>query len=99
MMLSPDELKNGMTFVLRLASSSGADVQWVETLRGETALRWYDIYHQSDWQGLREEAADVFHRRVSEGEALATRNARHRCIFIHTPAVKADELAVGRGSR
>ena len=97
-MLSPDELKNGVTFVLRLENSSGADVQWVETLRGETAQRWHDIYQQSDWAVLRAEAADIFHRRVSEGEALATRNARHRCIFIHTSAVKVDELAVGRGS-
>jgi len=97
-MLSPDELKNGMTFILQLANAGGDRVQWVETLRGETAKRWYQIYRQSDWAGLRSEAADVFHRRVTEAEAEAVRTARHRCIFIHTPAVNADELAVGHGS-
>jgi hypothetical protein len=97
-MLSPDELKNGMTFILQLADAGGALVQWVETLRGEVATRWYGIYRESNWIALRAEAADVFHRRVSEAEAIAVRNARHRCIFIHTPAVHADDLAAGHGS-
>src|SRR3954468_13732511 len=97
-MLSPDELKDGMTFILQLASAGGDHVQWVETIRGETAKRWYQIYRQSDWTTLRAEAADVFHRRVSEAEAETVRTARHRCIFIHTPAVMADQLAPGHGS-
>ena len=97
-MLSPDELKDGMTFILQLADAAGDPVQWVETLRGETAKRWYQIYQQSDWAALRCEAADVFHRRVTEAEAQTVRTARQRCVFIHTPAVKADELAVGHGS-
>ena len=97
-MLSPDELRDGMTFILQLATAGGDQVQWVETLRGETAKRWYQIYRESDWAALRAEAADVFHRRVSEIEAQAVLAARHRCVFIHTPAVKADELAQGHGS-
>src|SRR6185436_9818287 len=52
-MLSPDELKDGMTFILQLANAGGDRVQWVETLRGETAKRWYQIYRQSDWTALR----------------------------------------------
>ena len=97
-MLSPDELTDGMTFILQLADTKGDSVQWVETLRGETAKRWYQIYRRSDWEALRAEAADVFHRRVSVGEAESVRTARHRCVFIHTPEVKADELAKGHGS-
>jgi len=97
-MLSPDELSDGMTFILQLADTAGESVQWVETLRGETAKRWYEIYRQSDWESLRTEAADVFHRRVTVGEAEAVRTSRHRCVFIHTPAIKADQLAQGHGS-
>jgi hypothetical protein len=97
-MLSPDELEDGMTFVLQLADTKGDPVQWVETLRGETAKRWYEIYRRSDWEALRVEASDIFHRRVTAGEADSVRNARHRCVFIHTPVVKADELARGHGS-
>ena len=100
-MLSPDELNDGMTFILQLqprAAPGGGPVQWVETLRGDTARRWYDIYRRSDWTALRAEAADVFHRRITEAEVTAVRAARPRCVFIHTPAVAADELAAGRGS-
>ena len=98
LMLSPDELRDGMTFILQLATAAGDRVQWVETLRGETARRWYEIYRHSDWEALRAEAADVFHLRVTDAEADAVRSRRRRCIFIHTPAVQADELAPGRGS-
>ena len=112
-MLTPDDVKDGMTFVLQLPSAPGGrdggmhgaangsddpPVQWVETLRGDLARRWYEIFRQSDWVALRAEAADVFHRRVTETEAYAARTARHRCIFIHTPAVSASDLAAGRGS-
>ena len=97
-MLSHDELKDGMTFILRLANAAGDPVHWVETLRGDTAKRWYEIYRQSDWTALRAEAADVFHRRVTEREAESVRTSRNRCVFIHTPAVHANELAPGRGS-
>ena len=97
-MLSTDELNNGMTFILQLANSAGDLVQWVETLRGDTAKRWYEIYNQSNWPALQAEASDVFHRKVTEAEATSVRNERHRCIFIHTPAVNADQLAKGHGS-
>ena len=97
-MLSPDELKNGMTFILQLGNPGGDHVQWLETFRGDTAKRWYQIYRDSDWTALRAEAADVFHRRVTEAEAQTERNARRRCIFIHTPAVNSTDLAPGRGS-
>ena len=97
-MLSTDELKDGMTFILQLADAAGDPVQWVETLRGDTAKRWYEIYRNSDWTALRAEAADVFHRRVTAVEAEAVRTSRNRCVFIHTPAVHADELAAGHGS-
>ena len=97
-MLSSDELRDGMRFVLQLWDSSGVAAQWVETLRGETASRWYGIHRRSDWDALRAEAADIFHGRVTDTEAQAIRSARHRCVFIHTLAVKADELAAGRGS-
>jgi hypothetical protein len=99
-MLSPDELKDGMTFILQLDSTAagGEAVQWVETLRGDTARRWYGIYRRSDWDALRAEAADVFHHRVNEVELQSLRKQRRRCVFIHTPAVKADALAAGRGS-
>ena len=59
-MLSPDELKDGMTFILQLKDTSGASVQWVETLRGDTARRWYDIYRRSDWEALQSEARTSF---------------------------------------
>jgi hypothetical protein len=101
-MLSPDEVRDGTTFILQVAGPGGdrgdAPVQWVETLRGDTARRWYDIYRHSDWTALRAEAADVFHRRVDEAEVAALRAGPRRCVFIHTPAVAADELAPGRGA-
>ena len=102
-MLSRDELMNGMTFILQLqptaaGGAAGAPVQWVETLRGDMARRWYDIYRRSDWAALRAEAADVFHRRVSDAELQGLRKQRGRCVFIHTAAVNADDLAAGRGS-
>ncbi len=90
-MLSQDELKNGRTFILKLRSAAGAPSQWVETLRGEIARRWYDIYRNSDWNTLRAEAPEVFRNSVTEDEAeLARRSGR--CVFIHTPDVMAEEL-------
>ena len=97
-MLSTDELNNGMTFILQLLNVAGERVQWIETLRGDTAKRWYDIHRQSNWTALQAEAADVFHRRVTEAEAKSIRTARYRCVVIDTLAVNADELAPGRGS-
>ena len=99
-MLSNDEINNGMTFILQLQSTAGAagvPVQWVETLRGDTARRWYDIYRSSDWEALRAEAEDVFPHRVDDAELRAVRKQRSRSIFIHTPAVTADQLAADPG--
>jgi hypothetical protein len=102
-MLSPDELKDGMTFILQLdatairAGRARESVQWVETLRGDAARRWYDIYRTSDWDALRAEAGDVFHCRVDAAELQQLRKQRRRCVFIHTPAVTADELVGGAG--
>jgi hypothetical protein len=98
--LSKDEIANGRTFILKLWDAEGKPTQWVETLRGEIARRWYEIYTTSNWEALRLEAADTFHRDVNEAEAEATRMTRgQRCIFIHTRSVKPDELAVGRGTK
>jgi hypothetical protein len=90
-MLSNDELNNGRTVVLKLWNAAGVSSQWVETLRGDTARRWYNIYRNSDWDALRAEAPDVFRHAVTESEAeVALRSSR--CVFIHTPAVKVEEL-------
>jgi hypothetical protein len=98
-MLSKDEITNGRTFILKLWDAEGTPTQWVETLRGDVARRWYDIYATSDWEALRLEAGDTFHRTVSEAGAETRRLTRGaRCVFIHTRSVKIDELAVGRGS-
>ena len=91
-MLSPDELTNGMTFILKLHDAAGVPIQWVQTLRGASAKRWYDIYQRSDWVALRTEAAGVFVDRVTEEEAEQKRKCG-RCVVIKTQAVKADELA------
>src|SRR5437667_55854 len=63
-MLSPDEIKDGMTFILQLATAAGGRVQWVETLRGDIAKRWYEIYRQSDWSALG--AGDLLDHRFHE---------------------------------
>jgi len=55
-MLSKDELADGKTFVLRLWGADGTPSQWVETLRGADAERWYAIYRSSAWPALRAEA-------------------------------------------
>ena len=91
-MLTRDEIRDGMTFILKLKDTAGASVQWVEKLRGETALRWYDIYQRSDWNALRNEAGAVFTHAVAEAEAESVRTSRNRCIYIHTSDVKANEL-------
>jgi len=38
-MLTPDDLKNGMVFILQLRAADGAPVTWLETLRGDGAAR------------------------------------------------------------
>ena len=91
-MLSKDEINDGMTFVLKLWDDTGAPAQWLEKLQGAAAVRWYDIYRRSDWNALRSEASGVFLHAVSETEAEGVRRSRHRCIYIRTTEVKANEL-------
>ena len=91
-MLSKDEINDGMTFILKLWDDTGAPAQWLEKLQGATAMRWYDIYRRSDWKALRHEASGVFHHAVSETKAEGVRSSRHRCIYIRTTEVKANEL-------
>jgi hypothetical protein len=90
-MLSKDDLSNGTTFILKLTDAAGAPVQWVACLRGEIALHWYEVYRRSDWTALRAQGGEVFRDRVSEVEAERIRKSG-RCIVIHTPQVKAEEI-------
>jgi hypothetical protein len=90
-MLSKDELLDGMPFILKLRGAAGAPMQWVETLRGDVARRWFEISRTSNWPALRAEAAVVFRNSVSEEEAEKIRRSR-RCLVIHPPGMKADEL-------
>ena len=91
-MLSIDELAKGETFILKLKDASGTQIQWVQTLSGVAARRWYDIYQRSDWVALRAEAAGVFSNRVTDAEAERTQRSA-RCVVIETDAVKENELA------
>lgn len=97
-MLGKDELSDGMTFLLKLLDADGVARFWVETLRGDTASRWYDIYRNSNREALRTEARDVFHRSIAGAEAEAILTSRHRRIYIHTDSLTSNELAVGTGS-
>jgi len=90
-MLSTDELANGETFILKLKDANGTPIQWMQTLRGAIAQRWYEIYEKSDWVALRLEAASVFLNRVTDAEAERSCKAR-RCFVIKTDAVKENEL-------
>ncbi len=91
-MLSNDELANGTTFILKLRDATGTPVQWVETLRGDLAARWYEIYRGSDWPALRAGAAGVFVHAVTEEAAELVRRA-HRCVVIKPPLMRVEELS------
>jgi hypothetical protein len=91
-MLSDDELKDGMPFLLQLQDSAGVPSQWMETFRGDLARRWYEIYRTSDWQALRAEALGAFQHSVTEAAMDKFLEPQTRCIFIHTPLVKVEEL-------
>jgi hypothetical protein len=91
-MISDDELDNGMPFILQLRDSAGIASQWMETLRGEVARRWYNIYQSSDWAALRLEAGGVFHHAVTDAQMQDFFRTDARCISIQTPAVKVEEL-------
>ena len=95
-MLSKDEIANGSTFILKLWDAEGKPTQWVQTLSGDVARHWFNIYLTSDWEALRLEAAGTFAHPVSEVEAEAARTRRgQRCVFIHTRSVAPAELAAG----
>ena len=97
-MLSKDEISDGMPFILKLWDADGVASTWIETLRGDIAKHWFEIYRTSDWGALRNEARDVFHRSVTEPEAEAVRTSRTRCVCIQTHAVVSSDLAAGTGS-
>ena len=91
-MLSHDELSDGTIFILKLWDAGGDASHWVETLRNETARRWYDIYRRSDWEALRTEAPGVFLHPATEGEVDQVRKTHKRLVFIHTTEVRSDEV-------
>ena len=97
-MLSNNEIRSGTTFILKLWDVVGVPSVWVETLRGDAAARWYDIYRTSDWEALQAEAAGVFRNRVTEAEAEAVRKKDCRCVIIRTMMVETGELGTGEGS-
>jgi len=94
-MLSKDELDGGMTFILKLWDAVGVATQWVESLEGATARRWYGIYRRSDWEALRAEAAGVFRHPVTEDALREVLKRQKRCIYIQTLMVEPAELAEG----
>ena len=94
-MLSRDEVANGRIFILKLWDASGVPRQWVETLSGAVARRWYDIYQRADWGALRTDAEGVFRNSVTEEEAERIRS-KSRCVFIHTRSVNANEIGSAR---
>jgi hypothetical protein len=90
-MLSIDELALGIPFILQLRNAEGGRVYWVETLQGETARHWFDIYRGSDWAALRREASGVFRNRVSQEEAERARTTQ-RSVVIRTDLVVETQL-------
>jgi hypothetical protein len=91
-MLSHDELSDGTIFILKLWDAGGAASHWMETLREDTARRWYDIYRRCDWQALRTEAVGVFLHPATQDEVDLVRKTHKRLVFIHTLDVKTDEV-------
>ena len=91
-MLTQDELSDGTIFILKLWDAAGSPSHWVETLRDDTARRWYEIFRRSDWAALRAEAPRVFLHPATEGEADRVRKVNKRLVYIHTTEVKADEV-------
>jgi hypothetical protein len=97
-MLSNDELVNGMPFTLKLWDAAGAPTEWSETLSGDLARRWYDIYRRSDREALRREGPAVFCHRVDGAAAAHARPRGERRVLINTIAVNsADMSAAVRG--
>jgi hypothetical protein len=76
---------------LNLTDAAGSTVQWFASLRCGSAAYWYAVYRRSYWAALLAHGAEVFHDRVNEAEAERVRKSG-RCIVIHTPEVKAEEI-------
>ena len=91
-MLSNDELANGMPFILRLWDGAGAPFHWIETLRGDVARQWYQIYWASDWEALRSQGPATFRNRASDADVARARSYGKRSVVIHTTAVRAEEI-------
>jgi hypothetical protein len=91
-MLSHDELSDGTIFILKLWDAGGDASDWVETLREDAARRWYEIFRRCDWEALRAEAGGVFLHPATQGEVDHVRKTHKRLVFIHTTAVKSDEV-------
>jgi hypothetical protein len=90
-MLSIDELKGGIPFILKLVDASGTSRQWIESLSGPAAEHWYNIYRASDWRVLHQERADVFRHAVTEDEAELLRRSR-RCVVIKVEMTAEDRV-------
>jgi hypothetical protein len=91
-MISDDELQKGMPFILQLRNSSGIKSQWMETLRGDVARHWYDIYQSSDWETLRLEATSVFRHSLTDAQLQTFIKTEVRCILIDTKLVRIEDL-------
>ena len=91
-MLSHDELSDGTIFILKLWNAGGDASHWVETLRDDTARRWYEIFRRCDWGALRAEAGGVFINPATQEEVDQVRKTNKRLVFIHTTEVKSDEV-------
>jgi hypothetical protein len=91
-MLSNADLNDGMLFILQLQTRAGEALQWIQTLRGDVARRWYSIYQSSDWEALRIEAAGVFQSSVTQAQMDDVLKLEKRCVYIHTPLVKVEDL-------
>lgn len=81
---------------IRLWDAAGVPSQWVETLTGDGARRWYDIYRRSDWDALRADAPGAYTHRATGVEAAAALKSG-RCVYIHTLAVGAEGMAASVG--
>ena len=97
-MLSPDELTDGTTFILKLPDLNGNVIYWMQKLKGDVARHWYNIYRQSDWQALREQAADVFIVPVPQADAERTQK-HQRCVVIQPHTMNSTDLMAARGVR
>jgi hypothetical protein len=95
-MLSTDELTDGTTFILKLPDLDGNVIYWVQKLMGDVARHWYNIYRQSDWQALRNEAADVFVAPVPQADAERIQKLQ-RCVVIQPHRMNSTDLMAAHG--